>query len=165
MGRASPSGPARATRSSIELAGFGGGALIGYALAGSLHIAPRKRSAVLVTTLLATGGLLGALGWAGSPGVALLLLGATGILNGFFNILLVTAFQLSTPTEMRGRVMGVVTTVAMAVAPLGMAAGGVLGDLTGKNLPLIYGLCGAMIALGTMLLGWRRPVREFLAFS
>ena len=70
--------------------------------------------------------------------LALALMIAIGALNGFFNIILTTAFQLGCQEELRGRVMGVVTTVAMAVAPLGMAIGGVLGDLTDKNLPLIY---------------------------
>jgi len=147
------------------LAGFGVGALVGYVLAGSIKLSPRTRTPLLLTTLLATGALLGALGWATCPWVALALLAGTGILNGFFNILLITAFQLTTAPELRGRVMGVVTTLSMAVAPLGMAAGGVLGDLTGKNLPLIYGLCGGMIALATLLLGWRRSVKAFLAFD
>ena len=46
-----------------------------------------------------------------------------------------------------------------------MVLGDVLGDLTDKNLPLIYGSCGALIVLATLGLGRRRPVREFLAFS
>lgn len=46
-----------------------------------------------------------------------------------------------------------------------MVLGGILGDLTDKNLPLIFGLCGALIVIATLVLGLRRPVREFLAFS
>ncbi len=53
----------------------------------------------------------------------------------------------------------------MAVAPLGMALGGLAGDLTGKNLPLLCGLCGGFVLLATAVFGLRRPVREFLAFS
>ena len=90
---------------------------------------------------------------------------AIGALIGFFNIILTTAFQIGAREELRGRVMGVVTTVSMGVAPLGMVIGGVLGDLMNKNLPLLYGLCGGLIALATLLLGLRRPVLEFLAFS
>ena len=45
------------------------------------------------------------------------------------------------------------------------ALGGILGDLTDKNLPLIFGLCSALIVLATLSLGLRLPVREFLVSS
>ena len=102
---------------------------------------------------------------AGRGYIALAAMIAIGALNGFFNIVVVTAFQFGAKEELRGRVMGVVTTVAMAVAPLGMALGGLAGDLTGKNLPLLYGLCGGLIVVATASFGPRRAVREFLAFS
>jgi len=145
------------------LAGFGAGSLLGYVAAGALQLSRQHRSHVLAATLIASGVLLAALGWTTRPWSALTLFTLAGGLNGFFNIQLVTSFQLSTPPELRGRVMGVVTTVAMAAAPAGMALGGVLGDLTGKNVPVVYGLCGGMIALAASILGWRRSVREFLA--
>ena len=146
------------------LAGFGLGSLLGYALAGGVRLPPGARSSVLLASVVASSVLLGSLGFVHRPGVALALMIAIGALNGFFNILVITAFQVGAREELRGRVMGVVTTVAMAVAPLGMALGGLFGDLTGKNLPLLYGLCGGLIASATLLLGLRRPVREFLAY-
>ena len=146
------------------LAGFGGGALLGYAAAGGLQLAPRRRAATLLSMLVVQSGLLAGLGFVHRPWVALAMMIGIGALNGFFNIILTTAFQVGSDESLRGRVMGVVMTVAMGIAPLGMALGGVLGDLTDKNLPLIFGLCGALIVLATLLLGSRRSVREFLAF-
>ena len=147
------------------LAGFGGGALAGYTLAGALPLAPSVRSIVLLSALVTSGTTLAALGLVSTAWVALALMTLVGALNGFFNIVVMTAFQLSTPAELRGRVMGLVLTVSMAVSPLGMALGGILGDLTNKNIPLIYGLCGGLIATSTIVLGARRPVRDFLAFD
>jgi MFS family permease len=147
------------------LAGFGGGALVGYALAGGIALAARHRAAVLLSTLIIESCLLGGLGFVRLPWLALAMMIGTGALGGFFNIILTTAFQTGADESLRGRVMGVVMTVAMGIAPLGMALGGILGDLTDKNLPLIFGLCGSLIVLATLLLGLRRPVREFLAFS
>ena len=147
------------------LAGFGFGALVGYGVAGGVRLRPESRSWVLLASLAASATLLGGLGFVHRAWVALGLMVAIGALNGFFNILVVTAFQFGAKEELRGRVMGVVTTVAMAVAPLGMALGGLAGDLTGKNLPLLYGLCGGFVLLATAVFGLRRPVREFLAFS
>ena len=147
------------------LAGFGGGALAGYTFAGALPLSPRVRSVVLLASLVTTGTTLATLGLVNTAWVALALMTLVGALNGFFNIVVMTAFQLSTPGELRGRVMALVLTVAMAVSPLGMALGGILGDLTDKNIPLIYGLCGGLIAASTIVLGVRRPVRAFLAFD
>ena len=147
------------------LAGFGGGALVGYAAAGGLTLPPRSRPAALLSMLVVQSGLLAGLGFVHRPWLALAMMIGVGALNGFFNIILTTAFQIGSDEGLRGRVMGVVMTVALAIAPLGMGLGGILGDLTDKNLPLIFGLCGALIVAATLLLGLRRPVREFLAFS
>ncbi len=147
------------------LAGFGGGALVGYAAAGGLRLSPGSRAAALLSMLVVQSGLLAGLGFVYRPWLALAMMIGIGALNGFFNIILTTAFQMGSDESLRGRVMGVVMTVAMAIAPLGMALGGILGDLTDKNLPLIFGLCGGLIVVATLLLGLRRPVREFLAFS
>jgi len=59
--------------------------------------------------------------------------------------------------------MGVVFTLSGALMPLGMVVGGVVGDLTGKNVPLVYAVCGACALLSTVVLGMRRDLREFLA--
>ena len=147
------------------LAGFGGGALLGYVAAGGVQLSPGSRATALLSALVVQSGLLAGLGFVHRPWLALALMLGVGALNGFFNVILTTAFQIGSDESLRGRVMGVVMTVAMAIAPLGMALGGILGDLTGKNLALIFGLCGALIVAATLLLGLRRPVREFLAFS
>ena len=59
--------------------------------------------------------------------------------------------------------LSLVITLASAVTPLGMLLGGVLGDLTGKSLPLLYGASGAGATLVTLLIAFNRDFRAFLA--
>lgn len=44
-----------------------------------------------------------------------------------------TIVQLATPAGMRGRVIGLLVTLASAATPIGLGLGGVLGDLTGHR--------------------------------
>jgi len=86
-----------------------------------------------------------------------------GALTGLINIVVMTLFQVSTPAEMRGRVMSLVIALAGAATPLGMALGGVLGDATAKNVPLVYGGAGAAIGLLGLASAGLGPIRDFLA--
>ena len=103
------------------------------------------------------------LGLLSEPLIALLTLFVAGALLGVFNINAMTIFQTTTSSEMRGRVMGVMMTIVMAASPLGMVSGGIAGDLTGKNVPLIFAVCGLAIAGLVLTIGTRRSVVEYLA--
>ena len=84
--------------------------------------------------------------------------GATGIINN----LEMTLVQQTTPVEFRGRVMGLLFTASEALAPIGMITGGIAADLTGRNIPLIYAVCGR-VALTTVVGLSGRNSRELLA--
>ena len=43
--------------------------------------------------------------------------------------------------------------------------GGLLGDATGKNIPLVYLICATLIALLTVAASSRAPFRDFLAWE
>lgn len=145
------------------VAGLSAGGLVGFAIAGTIRLSGERRALVLLGSLVAQSALLGVLGLLHDPTLALLLLFVQGVLGGHLSIELMTLFQLAAPEELRGRVMGVVNTAAMAVAPLGMALGGVLGDLTGKNIPMLYALCGGAIGASTIIAALSSRVRAFLA--
>lgn len=144
------------------LAVVGAGSVVGYLLVGSLRLSGAGRRRLALLALPATGVALGLVGWVESEVLALLLFFVTGLTTGMINILILTLFQLAAPGEIRGRVLGLVVAISSAMVPLGMGLGGLAGDLTGKDLPLLFGACGTAI-LGVSLWGSLRPgLREFL---
>jgi MFS family permease len=145
------------------MAGFSGGSVVGYALAGTIPLSGVSRSRILLVLLSAAGLLFGLLGFLHQPVVALLTIGTAGATLGMFNVHVTTILQTTAGSELRGRVMGLVMTIANAASPLGMVAGGIAGDLTDKNIPLIYKVCGAGIVVSVFLIGRRQAVREYLA--
>ncbi len=144
------------------LAALSLGSIAGLLLAGTLRLTGPARARALAAALLLTAASMGGLGLVRSPAAALALMFAAGLLAAVLNVTVVTLLQLATPQELRGRVMGLVMSLASAATPLGMAVGGVLGDLTGKAIPGIYvgvGVAAGAVAVGAFL---RPGFREFL---
>lgn len=147
------------------VAGISVGSVLGFVLAGALPLQGAQRGHALLTAMVAYPVFAGMLVFLRSPIPVLLAVGASGIAVGFINVFFITSLQRSTPAEMRGRVMGFLGTLTGGLMPLGMALGGVAGDLTDKNVPLVIGVCAALTLLVTVVLGFRRPCREYLASS
>lgn len=147
------------------LAGLGAGAMVGYLAAGALSIPARLRSIVFAAAVVATGASFALAGTVRQPAVALVLFFAVGALTGLVNIIVLTLFQVSTPPALRGRVMSVVIAASGAVAPLGMGLGGILGDLTGHDTPLLYAACGVAIAVLGLFAAGSGAVRAFLGWE
>lgn len=77
------------------------------------------------------------------------MLAVAGFMNGIINIVLLTTFQQRVPNHLMGRFFGTLGALFMVATPLGIAIGGVLGDL----LPLsvlftAMGLLTALIGVG-----------------
>ncbi|MFL6200427.1 MAG: MFS transporter [Thermoanaerobaculia bacterium] len=145
------------------LAAMSGGAVIGYLIAGTLKLKGETRGRAILFALTVAPFLFVLIGFVRSPVLALALSFANGLAVGFVNVYLMAMIQTATAAEMRGRVLGVIMTLASGLTPLAMALGGVVGDLTGKNIPLIYGVCGACSLVLTLWLGTGRDLRKFLA--
>jgi MFS family permease len=133
----------------------------------------------LLTTALAVGALLGALisarrttpprlrllvGTALAFGVTEIFLGLTGsylllavllVPQGVFMLMFVNAanamVQLTTPAEMRGRVMGIYTLVFLGGTPFISPLLGLLAERLGGGAPLVLG--GLVSAVGAVVLG------------
>ena len=145
------------------LAALGGGSIIGYLVAGTPTVAPARRSQMVIMAFAAVAASIIAVSFVRTPVLALILFALVGAFSGTINIFVLTLIQLATPSAIRGRVMAVVITLASAVAPLGMAIGGVLGDATGKNIPLVYLGCGSLIGLLVLAAAAHPALREFLS--
>lgn len=145
------------------MAAFTGGMLFGTSFAGWLKPNAEKRRRWMIASLYALSLSFALLAMTHSTSLAILSMLLVGFTSGIFNLLELTLFQLSTPNEMRGRMLGVVFAISRAVSPLGMALGGWLGDLTKKNIPLLYLCCaGATLCIASFAVS-QKTFRELIA--
>ena len=148
------------------LAAISGGALTGCSLAGTLRWSGPSRRLLLVTALVALGLALALLGQVQSRWAALAIAFTTGVLSGIGNVLMVSIVQRRASGEFRGRVIALQTMMTRVLVPIGMVGGGAIADLTGRNVPLVYAICGGTLALTSVILLAARPTtRAFLAAS
>jgi len=148
------------------LAAISAGALTGCALAGTMRLSGPSRRSVLITAFVALALALAVLGQIRSRWIALAIAFTTGVLAGIINVLVVSIVQRRASGEFRGRVIGLHTMMTRVLVPIGMVGGGAIADLTGRNVPLVYAICGGTLALTSVILLAARPTtRAFLASS
>jgi len=145
------------------LGALGVGSLVGYVVAGMIRLAGRARGLSIQALVLLAPVPMVAIGFVSARPTALLLSFILGAMLAMVNVQFISILQATTPPELRGRVMSLVTLVANGLSPIGMALGGVIGDLTGKNVPLVYALCGLTAVLFELVLMPRRSVLAFLS--
>ncbi len=141
------------------------GAVGGAISAGSLPFRGRSRSRFLVALMLVAPLGLALLGVVRTPTPALATAFALGLVTGAIGVYVMSSLQATTPPDLRGRMMGLFAALTGGAGPLGMALGGVVGDLTHKNIPLVAFGCATLAALATVAAVSRRSTRDFLAYE
>jgi hypothetical protein len=131
----------------LLLSGFGGGAVIGAVVAGSI---PRIRhlGAVFMSIAIALGIGLALIGLAPSLVVALGISAVMGVLIGFINVQAIAWLQSRIPDELRGRVMSLVTLASVGLAPVSLAVAGTLVDLGAVTLTFV--VAGAIVIVAAL---------------
>jgi MFS family permease len=147
------------------LATYGIGALVGYLLAGTLKISGRARAAWLLSFMVSASALYGALGLFRSSAVIGAIIFTIGALSSFVNVSIITVLQIATPSQIRGRVFGLLTTITACLQPVGMGMAGAAASLAGKNTGFIYILCGCCMAIVTLVAVGLRGIREYLSIG
>ncbi len=137
---------ADATWYGVHLAAFGAGSLLGTLGASRLSKDPHRSSLWLGGAFALAPLLLGVMGFMTSISLSMLLMTGAGAAAGLLNVMVITRIQLATPPELRGRVMSVVIAASGAATPIGMFAGGVMGDVLYQNTALIFMVCGGTAA-------------------
>jgi DHA3 family macrolide efflux protein-like MFS transporter len=145
------------------LAAISAGSVSGGAAASTVRIKETWRGPVVVGAFISLALLLTILGQVRERWIALALLFMTGLMAGLMNVLILSIIQRSTTAEFRGRVRGVHLTMAYLFAPVGLVGGGALADLTGRNVPLVFGVCGVLAMATVLSLFCRRATRQFLS--
>ncbi|MCM2271596.1 MAG: MFS transporter [candidate division Zixibacteria bacterium] len=147
------------------LAGMGVGSLLGYLVAGAIRLPGPTRSRIMIFSMIGMSILIGAVGLVANPVQGLILLFFTGILNGYINVNLATVLQLTTPSEIRGRVFGLLVTLSAGLTPIAMGLSGILADLVSQNIPLIFVGCGGFATAVVLAASFNHSFRDYLGFE
>lgn len=147
------------------VAAFGGGSFLGSVAAGASNLTGRRRTLAYLVCAAGIGGAAIAFGFPRSPWLAMAWIFAAGVMSGFNTIHALSLAQITTPNELRGRVLGLLETLGLSTMPLAAATAGVVADLLDRNIPLVYFGCGGALVAVALVQAWKREVREFLAFE
>jgi len=144
-----------ATAFGIILSSFGGGAVIGTIIAGTVKF---KRRGLLLAFIGALSGIgLGIYGIVPNVLTAVILTIPMGVGVGIFNIVLITWFQKETPPRMIGRVMSLLMFASVGVMPFSFAISGMLVDI---HAPIMFAAAGGITFLAGLYLFTVRAVRQ-----
>lgn len=141
------------------------GTICGAVLVAKMALSDLKRPRFLLRAMYLAGSSVALLGLTDIKLVALLAMFLLGCSIGMFNVPSITLFQKSPPPEMRGRVFSLLQSIVSAAMPLGFLLSGLVGDLTGQNLLLIFCCVGALIILSTLWIAGRSDVRAYMSGS
>lgn len=145
------------------MACYGGGGLVGFAVAGAWKVRGRGRLALVASAMIVQSATVALMVALPAVAVQVALFLAAGLFGGIVNVHFMTLLQTAAPTELRGRVQSLSSTLSMAVMPVGMALSGVFHDLTHGNFWLVIGLPGVLMLAASIAALALREYREFLA--
>lgn len=146
------------------LAASSAGSIAGYLGGGALKLDGKARGRFVLTMMVLAPLPFLVMAFSSSRLFALALATAVGIFVAGINVYVVTAIQATTPAAMRGRVLGLLGTLAGGLMPLGSLLGGIAGDLTHHDIPRVYIGCGVASLALTLALALRPAVFEFLSY-
>lgn len=132
----------------ILFSAWGGGALVGALIGGSIRRIPRFGT-VLLTISVVIGIGLGCIGLAPSVPVALAIIAPIGVLVGVVNVHYLSWLQRRVPDELRGRVMSLSMLASVGLVPVSLAAAGALVDLGAATL--MYAVAGGIVVAAALI--------------
>ena len=149
----------------IILVAFGIGSFLGYIVAGIFRLPGRIRMIVMLVFMAGQSIMYGLLGVVPTPFLVLPLALAGGFMGGYIAVNITTVLQLSTPTEVRGRVFGLLGMVAGSLTPIAMGLSGVIADALDQNIPLIYVVSGIIMVVLSVSVALLPQTRALLAYE
>ena len=144
-----------ATAFGIVLSSFGGGAVVGTIIAGTVKLRRRGYILALIGALAGIGlGLYGIIPNVLSASILSVIMGV-GV--GIFNIVLISWFQNESPSHMVGRIMSLLIFASVGVMPISFAISGILVDV---NVPIMFAIAGGITFFTCLYLFTVRAVRK-----
>lgn len=145
------------------LAAYSAGTLVGYLGAGALALSGPARSRLALACMFLEALAYGLIALTSEPLLALAIAAAGGCLSGFLLVTVTTVVQIATPAELRGRIFGLLATIAGTLTPIAMGLAGVVADLAGQRIAAIYLACSAAMLLVALATALNPAIRGFLA--
>ncbi|RPH55698.1 MFS transporter, partial [bacterium] len=108
------------------VAAFGGGSFLGSVAAGVTSLKGRRRTWAYLACAAGFSAAAIAFALARSPWVAMALIFAAGVMSGFNTIHAMSLAQMTTPSELRGRVLGLFETLGFSTMPLAAGVAGIV---------------------------------------
>jgi len=152
-----------AGRYGIAMACFMGGAMVGFLLASVIKIPRQKRLLFFIqSTIISNICLIVALNQH-IFGIMIPLILVGGFFNSIINVILLSAIQITTPSEMRGKVMAFTSMITQCLTPVAMAFGGFLS----LYFPIrnIITISFMMIIFFVTPFSFVKPFDEFLSYN
>jgi DHA3 family macrolide efflux protein-like MFS transporter len=153
-------GPARY---GIVLAGLTGGMFVGYILMSIIHVAPGRRFAVFYASAVVGMGALAAFPLYLNFPLMFALAAVFGLFNAVLNALIMAVLQMTTPQDMRGKVFGLLGTLAGGLTPLAMALGGVLAEFI--SIRLLISASFILTFLSFIPLAFSPAIRRYVNYD
>jgi MFS transporter, DHA3 family, macrolide efflux protein len=147
------------------VATFGAGSFLGSIAAGATNATGRSRKWAYLACAMGFGIAAIGLSLARSPWMTMGLIFVAGVMSGFNTIHALSLAQLTTPPELRGRVLGLFETLGLSAMPIAAGAAGVIADLLDRDIPLVYMGCGVALIVVALIQAGKSEVREFLSFE
>lgn len=127
----------------IMLTAMGGGAVLGTLLGGGLP-SPKRWGIAVVGCMSINGIWLGLIGLSPTLLVAVGIISIIGVIEGYINVMAISWLQKSTPPELMGRVMSLITLGAVGLEPFSNAFAGALGDV---SISLMFATAGILFVI------------------
>ena len=134
-----------ATDFGIVLSFFGGGSLLGTIISGSVVFKHRGILLSFITVSLGAGLL--SISFAQEAILASLLAGLIGIGNGLFDIISITWLQKITAPHMIGRMMGLINSSALILAPISFVLTGAIAEVDPSLVFIVFGIPVLLISI------------------
>jgi MFS family permease len=125
-----------------------------------------SRSKTIVSGILTLSLALIGIGFTKQAYVALVLMTLLGLATVLVGILTVSVVQMATPSEMRGRVFGLLATLTQGLSPIALGLSGFVADQLGPSqIGWIYTISGGIALAIAIALSTDKELYRFLAYQ
>lgn len=147
----------------VALASFTVGVFLGMVVLSVVNIPSSKKALIMLSTVTLSNLCLVAFALTTEFYLMLVLLFIAGLAGSMVNVFVISSIQSVVPENMMGKVIGLVSTLTLALTPIAMIIGGVLAEFF--PIRTIFLVCFLASLLVFIALFFIPSVREFINFD